>query len=239
MGLIRLVTILAVTAFSSGVAAQDPVATLPDAYQLQFENAWVKVVRVHLAPGVKLASHSHPDAMLAYVYLTDADPVVFKHDHGPGTITRPAVKARSYRLSRGMTETHAVENNSSTASDYLRVEFKTDGKESIRRRGAAPPQKTETAAEVEVTNGQMRVSRITIGAGKTLEINTTATEPALLIAVTDAQLTVARGSSANLVLNIGQEHWVEPRQREALANTGKTPLELLRFDFLTPPGRRK
>ena len=76
----------------------------------------MKVVRVHLAPGGKLASHSHPDAMLAYVYLTDADPVVFKHDHGTGTITRHAVKARSYRLSRGMTETHAVENNSSTAA---------------------------------------------------------------------------------------------------------------------------
>ena len=232
---IHLATVLTLALSAPAVLAQDPVATLPDAYKLQFENDWVKVVRVHLAPGVKLASHSHPAAMLAYVYLNDAEPVVFRHDHGPGTITRPAVKARSYRLSRGMVETHAIENTSSGASDYLRVEFKTQGSASIRRRGAAPPLKTDNAAEIELTNDQMRITRLTIGAGKTMELQTTATEPALLVAVTDAQLTVARGSSMDLSLKAGQDHWLDTRQREAISNTGKTAIEFLRFDFLTAP----
>lgn len=239
MRLIQSLALLAVMA-SSGAAlrAQDPLVTLPDTYKLQFENDWVKVVRVHLAPGAKLASHSHPAAMLAYVYLNDAGPVVFRHDHGPGTITRPAVKARSYRLSRGMVETHAVENAGDGASDYLRVEFKTQGSASIRRRGAAPPLKTENAADVEVTNDQMRITRLTLGAGKTMELTTTAAEPALLIAVTGARVTVARGSSLDLALDLGQEHWIDPRQREAVTNTGKTPIEFLRFDFLSAPGAR-
>jgi len=30
--------------------AQDPLRLLPDAYKLEFENEWVKVVRVHYAP---------------------------------------------------------------------------------------------------------------------------------------------------------------------------------------------
>jgi hypothetical protein len=239
VGHIQLATVFAFTALSgAAISAQDPVVTLPDAYKLQFENDWVKVVRVHLAPGVKLPLHGHPAALLAYVYLNDAEPVVFRHDRGPGTITRPAVKARSYRLSRGMVETHAIENSSSGASDYLRVEFKTQGSAPIRRRGAAPPLKSDNAADVEVTNDQMRITRVTIGAGKTMEVQTTAAEPALLIAVTDAHLTVARGSSMDVSLTVGQEHWIETRQREAITNTGKTAVEFLRFDFLSPPSAK-
>lgn len=235
----RLLTWLICAALSGqAVLAQDPIVTLPDAYKLQFENSWVRVVRVHLAPGAKLATHSHPAVLVAYVYLNDADPVVFRHEHGPGTINRPAVKARSYRLSRGMVETHAIENNSAGESNYLRVEFKTQGSGSVRRRGAAPAPKIDNASDVEFTNEQMRITRLTIGPGKTMELNTTAAEPALLIAVTDAALTVARGSSMDLSMKVGQEHWVDTRQREAVTNTGKTAIELLRFDFLTPPASK-
>lgn len=235
----RLLTWLICAALSGQtVLAQDPIVTLPDAYKLQFENSWVKVVRVHLAPGAKLATHSHPAVLVAYVYLNDADPIVFRHEHGPGTISRPAVKARSYRLSRGMVETHAIENNSTGDSKYLRVEFKTQGSGSVRRRGAAPAPKTDNAADVEFTNEQMRITRLTIGAGKTMEVNTMAVEPALLIAVTDAALSVARGSSMDRPLKVGQEHWIDRRQREAVTNTGKNAIELLRFDFLTPPAAK-
>jgi hypothetical protein len=222
--------------------AQDPVITLPDAYRLQFENEWVKVVRVRYAAGAKLPEHSHPAASLAFVYLTDAEPVVFKH-RGSNTrsVTRPAVKAGSYRLARGDSEVHSVENESASASEFLRVELKTDpaGVRSFRRRVPVPARASlENATEVEFSNAQVRISRIRIAAGDAVDLITTETEPALMLALTNAALTASRASSMDLSLAVGQEHWVETRQREHVSNTGSAPVELLRFDFLTPPAQK-
>src|SRR5690349_9549426 len=109
------------------VPAQDPLMIAPDAYKLEFENEYVKVVRVHYAPHAKIPEHNHTDFPAAYVYLNDAGPVIFKHvGLSYGAVTRPAVKAGSFRLYRAVKETHEVENPSDTASDFLRVEFKTE-----------------------------------------------------------------------------------------------------------------
>ena len=209
-------------------AAQDPVATLPDAYKLQFENDWVRVVRVHIDAGAHLPTHSHPAALIAYVYLNDADPIVFKHDGGPGTITRPAVKARSYRLSTGMGERHAIENNSSTATDYLRIEYKTEGSQQsrTRRRTPAPPLKTENSVDVEFTNKVMRITRITVGAKETLPYDKRAGEPAVMV-----DLTVFDSGKPSRVA-----WWIPPEVKdERLVNDSDQPREYLRFDFLTKP----
>ena len=71
---------------------QDAVTTLPDSYKLQFENAWVRVVRVHYGPNAKLPLHTHAKYNgAAYVYLNNAGPVVFRHGgEATGAVTRPA-----------------------------------------------------------------------------------------------------------------------------------------------------
>jgi hypothetical protein len=124
----RLLFCLAIVALWLGqAAAQDPLKVAPDAYKLAFENEYVKVVRVHYAPHAKIPEHDHTDFPAAYVYLNDAGPVIFKHvGLSYGAVTRPAVKAGSFRLYRAVKETHEVENPSDTASDFLRVEFKTE-----------------------------------------------------------------------------------------------------------------
>jgi quercetin dioxygenase-like cupin family protein len=58
------------------VFAQDPTQTFPDAYQVAFENDFVKVVRVHYEAGAKFAEHTHPAGTTAYVYLNDSEGVV-------------------------------------------------------------------------------------------------------------------------------------------------------------------
>src|SRR5262249_40892073 len=109
------------------VCAQDPVKTLPQAYKLQFENEWAKVTRVHYGPSEKLPAHEHTQTASAYVYLNDSGPVVFKHiGLEYGAVTRPATKAGSFRLYRGLKEIHEVENLSDLPSEFLRVEFKTE-----------------------------------------------------------------------------------------------------------------
>ena len=153
-----------VVALAPGLVAQDPVSSLPDAYSLQFENAWVKVVHVRYAAGASLPRHSHPAATLAFVYLTDAGPVDFNHTGGSSsTVTRPEVKAGAYRLARGRDETHAVENRSNTTSEFLRVEFKTDAARvsPFRRRVARKAYAAaDTVADVEFANAQVRISRL-------------------------------------------------------------------------------
>ena len=57
--------------------AQDPTKSLPDAYKVEFENDYVKVVRVHYDAGAKLPEHTHPGGTTAYVYLNDSEGVVF------------------------------------------------------------------------------------------------------------------------------------------------------------------
>ena len=58
---VMLARIAALTALMSLtlVAAQDPTASLPDAYKVELENTHVKVVRVHYDPGAKLPEHTH------------------------------------------------------------------------------------------------------------------------------------------------------------------------------------
>jgi hypothetical protein len=87
-----------VTLASATLVAQDAITTLPDNYKLQFENAWVKVTRVHYPAHAKVPAHTHTALACAYVYLNDSGPVVFKHVGAEyGAVTRQPVKAGSFR----------------------------------------------------------------------------------------------------------------------------------------------
>ena len=225
--------------FLTQAIAQDPLKTLPQAYKLQFENEWVKVVRVHYAPYEKLPAHEHTPTASAYVYLNDGGPVVFNHiDKDYGAVTRPATKAGSFRLYRGLQELHEVENKSELPSDFLRVEFKTDpvDEKSLRgrfHREAYPS--GENYQKIQFENEQIRITRLVCVPGNKLEISTSPSEPTLLIALSPAQLKVNRSKAVQFKLGPGQTRWINLNQQEQLENTGNTPAELLRFDFKTKP----
>jgi hypothetical protein len=220
--------------------AQDPLKTLPQAYKLQFENEWAKVTRVHYAPHEKLPAHQHTLTGSAYVYLNDGGPVVFKHLDLPyGAVTRPATKAGSFRLYGGLKEIHEVENLSELPSDFLRVEFKTEPVNEKTLRGrfyreAYPA--GENFEKVQFENEQVRITRVGCAAGKKVELST-ATEPALLVALNQLSLKINDGQNkaAVLRLGIGQSKWIPAGQQQHFENTGTAFAELLRFDFKTKP----
>ena len=228
--------------FTVQTAAQDPIKTLPQAYKLQFENEWVKVTRVHYAPNEKLPAHRHTQTASAYVYLNDSGPVVFKHiGLEYGAVTRPATKAGSFRLYRGLTEIHEVENLSELPSDFLRVEFKTEpiNDKSLRGRfyrEAYPA--GESYQKVQFENEQIRITRLVCAKGKPLKISTSPTEPALFVALTRSKLDLSQGKlSLSASLDAGQTLWLTTGQGKTFSNTnaGNEPAELLRFDFKTKP----
>src|ERR1044072_2754988 len=192
---VRAVLVAAVLV-SCGVAAfgQDPLKVAPEAYRLQFENEWVKVTRVHYGPRARVPLHEHTRWPAAYVYLNDAGPVIFRHaDWEHPVLMRPATKAGSFRLSptTAVNEPHEVENPSNTASDFLRVEFKTRpvNRNSLRGRfyrGRYRPGRN--FRKVEFEHEQIRVTRLACAPRRSLALATTASEAALLICLFPARL---------------------------------------------------
>jgi quercetin dioxygenase-like cupin family protein len=212
----------AVAAVVMAGVMQDPTTSLPGAYKVQFENDYVRIVRVHYDAGAKLAEHTHPAGTTAYVYLNDSEGVVFSHVGGSNrAVTRPAVKAGAIRIAAGQEEHHTAENTSSTPSDFLRIMFKTDnaGVRNLRQRLAA--------TDVEWANKQMKITRLRVKPGQTLSIETK-DHPALRIAMREGVKQWTPPPPDML-------RWLDKGTTEEFAVTGDFPVDLIKIDFLTRP----
>jgi hypothetical protein len=214
--------VAAIASLASGLSAQDPTTSLPDSYKLQFENDYVRVVRAHYDAGAKLAEHTHAAGTTAYVYLNDSDGVVFQHSgNNTRSVTRPAVKAGAIRIAAGEEEHHTAENTSSTASDFLRIVFKTDnaGVKNLRQR--LPP------TEVEWANKQMKITRLRVKPGQNLLIEAK-DYPTLRIALREGVKQWTPPPPDML-------RWLDKGTTEEFAVTGDFPVDIIRIDFLTRP----
>jgi hypothetical protein len=225
-----------------GAVAQDPLKVAPQNYQLEFENGWVKALRVHYGAREKIVAHDHPDVGAAYVYLNDSGKVAFKHiGLSYGAITRPETKAGSFRLYRAVKEVHEAENLGDVPSDFLRIEFKTEPLNDKTLRGKFYREEVpagENFQRVQFENEQIRVTRLICAPGKKCELTTDATEPALLVALTSAQFK-SWGKLKKWNPEPGKTAWLEAAQKSVLENKGKEPAELLRFDFRSKPMKTK
>lgn len=188
-------------------SAQEPTTTLPHAYKLQLENDYVRVVRVHYAAGAKLPDHTHPAGTTVDVYLNDSEGVVFRHSGGSNrAVTRPAVTTGAVRVATGREEHHTVENRASTPSDFLRILLKTDA---AGERVMYRFQPNEDSFD----NKQLRITRLTVVAGKPVTIAAASAQPALIVS-----------------LPSGDTRWIDGGRQTTLTAAG----QYLRLDFLTP-----
>jgi hypothetical protein len=221
-------------------AAQDPLVVSPGAYRLEFENAWVKVVRVLYGPKAVIAPHFHTERASAYVYLNDGGPILFKHEGLPyAGVSRPATKAGSFRVYKGLDEVHSVENPTATPSDFLRVEFKTEPLEVASLRGKffrEEPVPMATVQRTQFENAQVRITRIRVAPGEAVSLTGEGGEPALLVALVPTGVEPAGGSSRHI--ETGQTAWMDAGQATTVQSVGNTG-ELLRFDFKTRPLERR
>lgn len=87
------------------VTRLDPPAVDPQHYKVEFENEFVRVLRVHFGPGEKGATHEHVLNRVVF-YVND----------------QPNAKADDVRMSGAAT--HAESNESSRAADRIAVEIK-------------------------------------------------------------------------------------------------------------------
>ena len=101
-------------------AAQDPLDPLkvaPDTHKLALENAFVRVLDVHVPPGKTEPRHRHPHGLS--VYFTDWDVKVTLDGSKPEVRQR---KAGSFAWSEEIV--HTIENVGKTEGHVLRIELK-------------------------------------------------------------------------------------------------------------------
>lgn len=196
MMLTATAAVLALVPNAQANAQQDGLVAYPNVYRVQFENPYVRLIRVQLPGNARLGDHTHPPGVMLHVYFNDADPVQFNHDGPPNDVTRPSVSARSYRVGRATPETHSVNNMGPRMSDYMRVELKTVGDEGQRSRVPATPLTNANSSIVEVNNSQYRSTRVTVASGQTTELTASATEPFLLLALVDGIAAEVTGNPA-------------------------------------------
>jgi quercetin dioxygenase-like cupin family protein len=97
--------------------ALDALKVAPDSHKLAFENAFVRVLDVHVAPGKTEPRHRHPHGMS--VYFTDWDAKVTVEGGEPQVHHR---KAGTFAWSDAVI--HTVQNVGSSEGHILRIELK-------------------------------------------------------------------------------------------------------------------
>jgi hypothetical protein len=215
--------------------AQDAQAAAPRSYRPEFENARVRVTRVVYRPRERVAVHDHPANPTVYVYLRDSGPVRFVHaGDEPFTLTRPAVRAGGFRLSKGAKETHSVESLTNRLTEYLRVELKGLAVDRRVWHGRFPPEPRAAGSrggqKVRYEDKQVRITRVTCAARKTCAGLSTREVASLLVALTPARL-VPADIDAELTLALGQTMWAEAGAAPTLINASDRPAEFLRIDL--------
>jgi hypothetical protein len=215
---VRVAAAIIGAATTAVVLGQDVSPVLSQAYTPVFENDWVKVVRVHYAPHVKLPVHPHTELAAAYVYLSDSGPVVFRHVGASyGEATRPPVKAGTFRLYRAVKEVHEVKNTSPLASDFLRIEFKTEPLEAALLRGRFVREPAGAEDKVQFENAQVRITRLARAAEKSLPAPESRRYASLFVDTTT-----------------GEVGWAPAAAPPPIENNRETA-DILRFEFKTQP----
>ena len=95
----------------------DPLKVAPDTHKLALENAFVRVLDVHVPPGKTEPRHRHPHGLS--VYFTDWDVKVTLDGSKPEVRQR---KAGSFAWSEEIV--HTIENVGKTEGHVLRIELK-------------------------------------------------------------------------------------------------------------------
>lgn len=114
------VLVLGVAAFARSQSTDDALDALkvaPDSHKLAFENAFVRVLDVHVKPGSIEKRHKHPHGMS--VYFTDWDAKVTVDGAAPQVHHR---KLGTFAWSEAVV--HTVENVGKTEGHILRIELK-------------------------------------------------------------------------------------------------------------------
>ena len=181
--------VIVLLALSMAMPAQDPYRVAGDHYHLVFENAWVRATRVTYGPHETAPVHQHPPTpTTVYVYVTDGGVMRFHHVTGDRVagmnIDRKPVQAGAIRFAHGAPETHSVEYLGDTATEYARIELRTEPLDRPTRDVRLPPvamDASKSGVKVEFENGQVRILRVACASGQGCPASEHPADPAVVV----------------------------------------------------------
>ena len=202
--------------------SQDPTKQLPKAYQLLFENDWVRALRVHYDARAKLPEHEHPAGVTVYLYLNASDGVLFTHADGSEPLPRPPVQPGAIRVGHGPYEHHTVTNNAATPSDFIRVLLKAEqGQGKVRNPLTRMPPNV-----MDYEHPMVRVTRINVQPGTKTRVEATKF-PILRIAWIPGK------TEWRLAAKDGYR-FLDKGTTEEFEVTGDVPMQLVTIELRTP-----
>lgn len=198
----------------------DATTILPQAYKLEFENDWVRVVRVHYDAKAKLPEHEHPGGVTVYLYFNASDGVVFVHDDGSAPLPRPPVRPGSIRVGNGPLEYHTVTNNADTPSDFVRILLKTEINPKVSR-----PNTRMSPSVMEYDHPSVRVARVNVQPGTKTRVEAK-NHPVLRIAAVPGQAEWKLTSK-------DAYRFLDKGTTEEFEVTGEVPMQLVTIELRT------
>jgi quercetin dioxygenase-like cupin family protein len=218
-----------------------PVAEEP-AHHLAFENEYVRVFKVEVAPHAATLMHRHDRD---YVFVTLGESEVISERQGEKPVTL-SLKDGETRFTKGGFA-HIARNLSDKPFRNVTVELPTSSSSfscgvgrstGTNTSGVSPCPAVGTADGPGVSwNGIVEsdkylVRRVTIDPGGTVELHEH-TGPHLVVAVSDLHLrnNVEGQQPAELTLAGGDIKWVPNRFKHSVTNIGKEPARLVSVEF--------
>jgi hypothetical protein len=168
---------------------QDPYRVAAKHYHLLLENQWVRATRVTYGPHESAPVHQHPPTpTTVYIYITDGGVMRFHHVTGDNVagmdINRKPVQAGAIRFAHGAPETHSVQYLGDDATEYIRLELRTEPLDRPKRDVRLPPMPLEVskpAVRIQFENGQVRILRVACAAGQLCPASEHPDDPAVVI----------------------------------------------------------
>ena len=141
----RFVYLLGITAIAFlSATAQDPATVDSHIVKVEYEDARIRVLRVHYAPGQSLGMHDHPSR--AGVCVTACDLLIIAPDGSTSPAKSPAGQWFWSEPTR-----HAIRNNSSEPVETIEIEFRKANAAavpvSITPNAATPPEPVPVETE--------------------------------------------------------------------------------------------
>ena len=200
------------------IAAQDPTVVDSNHYKVEFENASVRVLRVHYGAKEKSVMHAHPDA------------VAVSLGEMRGNFTLPGGKKELRSFKAGQVrwtpaETHLPENLNSKPFDVILVELK-DGAGTGSSMSADDAVKVDPKHhKVEFENDRVRVLRSGGGPNEKSEMHSHPGNVVIPLTAVNMTSVSADGKTSDVKMKAGQPVW-----RDALSHktqNGKQAFEVI------------
>lgn len=217
--------IIGVAFFISALAvkptiAQDPVEVDSKHYKVEFENAAVRVLRVHYGAKEKSVMHAHPDGVAVSLSATRGR---FTFPDGKPQIR--IFKAGQVRWTSA--ETHLPQNLSTKPFDVILVELKGGGDV------ASMPSTSEDAAKidpkhhkVELENDSVRVLRAKIGPHEKTKMHAHPANVVIFLTNGRVRSISDDGKKNDTNAKAGLVLWRDAFKHQT-QNLGKSPLEAI------------